>query len=353
VLIVLSSTARRGAETQGTQLGVALRQLGHEVEVVALVTSSSSHPLPVESLGGKPFALPTLRSLRRRSSSADVVVAFGSRTLPACALAIAPSRPFVYRSIGDPREWSRGRFHRTRTRLVYKRPKHVVALWQGARASLAELYRVPEERISVIPNARDPARLEPADESLRRDARLRLGLDPDDVVVATVGSLTDEKDVELAIDAMRHIEGTLVVAGDGPLRGALEARAQRSGASVRFVGNVDPVTGVLHAADALLLTSRTEGMPGVMIEAALCGVPAVATPVGAVPEMLADGMAGRLAPTRSSDDVAAVIASVLSDRAELGTGARLRALERHTWQTVAPTWSQLLVDVANDRSTPR
>ena len=88
----------------------------------------------------------------------------------------------------------------------------------------------------------------------------------------------------MAIAAIARLpDHLLVVAGDGPLRHEAErlAAAEAPG-RVMFLGEVGDVIPVLHAVDAVVITSEAEGMPGVAIEAALCGLPVVATDVGAV-----------------------------------------------------------------------
>ena len=102
VLHVITSTQRRGAETFAVDLAAALGARGVASEVAALAPGAGD-TLDVATLGPAGLAPATLRALRRRAAGAPAVVAHGSRTLPACALALAGRRtPVVYRSIGDP-----------------------------------------------------------------------------------------------------------------------------------------------------------------------------------------------------------------------------------------------------------
>ena len=96
-------------------------------------------PLPV--LGRRRLGLRTLWRLRRAARDADVVIAYGSSTLPACVIALAGrSTPFVYRNISDPGYWVRNRLHQAVTGFQYRKATLIVALWKGAgefgRASL-------------------------------------------------------------------------------------------------------------------------------------------------------------------------------------------------------------------------
>ena len=107
--MVISSTARRGAELEGVALAEQLRAAGRPADVVALAAGGA---LEVPVLGRRPLGISTLRALRRRARHRRVVIAYGSSTLPACATALAGTGvPFVYRSIGDPAAWVRGRVH--------------------------------------------------------------------------------------------------------------------------------------------------------------------------------------------------------------------------------------------------
>ena len=89
--------------------------------------------LPMTVLGRRRLGLSTLRRLRQAAHGVDVVIAYGSSTLPACVIALASSStPFVYRNISDPGYWVRNRLHRAVTGFQYRRAAMVVALWPGA-----------------------------------------------------------------------------------------------------------------------------------------------------------------------------------------------------------------------------
>lgn len=345
VLVVVTSSQRRGAEIEGLDLTSALRDSGVAAEVVALAPGSGDRDLEISPLGARPLGLRTLRALRRRALETDVVIAYGSSTLTACAVALLGTNvPFVYRSIGDPARWVRGRVHRARWAILYRRAIAVVALWPGGARSIAGLFGVAPERITVIPNARHADAFDPVTACSRRRARIRLGVADSASVVAIVGALSEEKQVHLAIEAIGTMPGvSALVAGDGPMRQGLEALAERVAPDrVRFLGRVDDVETVFHAADALVLTSRTEGMPGVVIEAGLCGIPSVATSVGALPELIDHRRTGGLILEPSADVVSAAIGAVLPNASSAGAAARRRMLDSFSWLVVVPRWIEFL-----------
>jgi glycosyltransferase involved in cell wall biosynthesis len=338
LLLVTASARRRGAEIQATQLAPRLVAFGWDVDIAALHLGTDGIALDVPVLGRRRLGVSTLVALRRRARRADVVVAYGSATLPACALALAGTGvPFLYRSISDPAHWLRGPLHRRVTRVQYRRAAWVVALWPGAAERLVSDLGIRRDRIAVIPNARDPDELRPPSAEERMTARTRYGLG-DRPVVAFVGAVSVEKRLDLAIDTVARLpDHTLLVAGDGAgLAAARRLALDQLGDRAVFVGEVDDVRPVLHATDVVLITSDVEGMPGVAIEAALCGVPVVSTPVGAVPS---------LPWVRIGNDVDSLAQAVL-DAGEVGHVDRCAAAN-YTWDHVAEQWNDLLAPIAS------
>ena len=337
VLIVIASANRRGAEVEGVELARQLQLRGLEVSAVSLAPSSGVSGLAVDVLGAAPLGLATLRALRRRAKDVDVVIAYGSTTLPACAIALIGSRrPFVYRSIGDPRRWSKGGLHRLRTALLFRRARAVVALWPEAGEAIVDLYRVRADRVSVIPNARDGQHFRPASSLERAAVREELGLPADATVIGFVGALSSEKRPLLAIEAVMLVDGAhLLMAGDGPMRDRVRAVAEASNGRVHMLGSVDDVRPVLWACDVLLSTSSTEGMPGSLIEARMCGIPIVATRVGAVALVL-DGTAGVMVPVDATP-------AQFSEHLQRGdTRVQLADSSQFEWEYVGQAWHELV-----------
>ena len=346
VLFVLTSADRRGAETQGRNVADALAQRGLQTEAVALSAARYGDGLDVEVIGDKPLSLAALRSLRRRACHCDVVVAFGSTSLPACAVALTGLRRprLVYRSIGDPRAWVRSRIHRLRTRLFFLRVDHVAALWTDAAVAFGELYGVSAERRSVVPNSRSPQVFRPCTPEERSAARSALGYMNEDLVVAFVGALNHEKRPSLAAAALEHIPAAkLVVAGDGPLRSELvEQAASALPDRVQVLGSVNDVTVIYRAADVVLLTSSTEGMPGVLLEAAMSGLPAASSSVGSVPDLAAAGCVIEVfSPEASAEEIARAVARAAARSSE-SSAAVPGVADRFSTSSVVQQWIDLI-----------
>lgn len=348
MLHVITSTQRRGAETFAVDLAAALAARGLPSEVVALapgrsvVPGGGTHDVPV--LGGSPLAPATLRALRRRAAGAQVVVAHGSRTLPACAAALAGRRgPVVYRSIGDPAAWAGGGLRRARTRVLLGRMAAVTVLWPAAGEAVRALYGVPPDRIHVVPNGVPADRCPVPDAAARRAARRRLALPEDAPVVAAIGALSAEKRVGDAVAACAALDGVhLLVAGGGPERDALERQARQAAPGrVHLAGTLPGAGEALAAADVIVLASRTEGMPGVLIEAGLSGTPAVATDVGGVAQIVLDGETGVLVPPGDVPALTAGLRRALGASTALGAAARRHCLACFEIGPVADRWAAL------------
>lgn len=348
VLVVITSARRRGAEIEGMQLTGRLAAAGCTARVAAL-GAGEENELPVEVLGSSPTSPSTLRALRRAARGVDVVIGYGSSTLPACALALGGTgTPFIYRSIGDPAAWVRGPLHRRRTALLFGRAAHVVTLSEASSATVAELYGVPRTRRDVTPNARSPDEFRPPTADQRAAARERWAVPVESPLAIAIGSLTPEKRTWLAAEAAARVDGlTLLIAGDGPERERVRAAAAEvPDGRARLLGQIDDPVSLLHAADVLVLTSSTEGMPGVVIEAGLCAVPVVTTDVGMLDELVDDGRSGIIVRSDRPDAIAEAIERVLADREAFGRRALEHTGEQFVWDAVLPTWLDVLERVA-------
>lgn len=178
----------------------------------------------------------------------------------------------------------------------------------------------------------------------RQATRHRLGLSS--FTALYLGRLIADKGVDRAIDGLP--EGmTLLIAGDGPERQRLEARPARlrKAERVRFLGEVRGAAkrDLLAAADALVVPSRADGAPTVVLEAFAAGLPVVAASVGGIPELV-DGGAALLGDGTSGFIAAAL--DRLRDSPELAEGLAARGRQRaraHDWEEVGPKLAGALI----------
>ena len=149
------------------------------------------------------------------------------------------------------------------------------------------------------------------------------------------GRLEEQKGHDLLFEALstvlrQGLDFTLVVAGEGSRRSWLEQQALslRLAPRVQFVGQVEDVGSLLAAADAVLLPSRWEGLPLVLLEAMARGRPIVASAVGGVPDVIQDGVNGTLVPPGDAAALAVALEQLhrKADRAvRMGARGRDRA----------------------------
>lgn len=193
---------------------------------------------------------------------------------------------------------------------------------------------VSANKIRVIPNAVDPAEVEIGNSG--RNVRESLCIPPQALVAGVVGRFSPEKGqtyflraLALARERIPHLIGILV--GDGQDRQALEAEVATLGlsGSIHFTGHVTNVAEYYRAMDLVVMPSLSEGMPNVALEAMLFGKALVATRVGGIPEVVVDGVTGRVVESRDSDQLASAMCSLLESRVLLdshGQAGRQRVL---------------------------
>lgn len=228
--------------------------------------------------------------------------------------------------------WARDR-HRYRSTVH----RLVVNLSERERTSLLATYRVAPPT-TTIGNGVDLDRFRPATGDERRAARLALGIDEDARVVTFVGHEYGRKGLDVLLEALGRTRAPhvlLVAGGDAGMVTAARTLATELGVADRvvFQGTVADARPALAAADVLCLPSSYEAHALVVLEALACGLPVVATPVGAAPELV-DGANGVLVERDAAAVAAGLDAVAALDPAAAGAHARATA-ERFSWREVA------------------
>lgn len=204
-----------------------------------------------------------------------------------------------------------------------------ICVSQDVAAHARKRTRLDPAKIRVIPNGVDTRRFEgvtPLDLS-------RYGIVDDARVVLCLGRLDLQKDPLGAVEVFEqvadvHPDVQLVFAGDGPLRATLVERIgqSRRAGRIHVLGWVADVPALLSRTEVLLLASRWEGMPNVVLEALASGRPCVTRPVQGVAELVLHGETGFVAGGNHVSDLAKELAEALENR---GAAARLGAAGRH------------------------
>jgi glycosyltransferase involved in cell wall biosynthesis len=175
--------------------------------------------------------------------------------------------------------------------------------------------------------------------------------------------LSPEKGHRILIEAFallrsRLPRARLAIAGDGPEEASLRRQVEALGLTghVTFMGLRADGQQIIAALDVMVLPSFSEGMPNVLLEAFAYGTPVVATRVGGVPDMVADGRSGWLVPAGDASKLAAAISAALEDRVEAQRRvARARSVlaESFTVEKQAHAWLQAVNAAIEAKPTPR
>lgn len=364
VLHVVATGERRGAELFASDLVSALSNDGVEQRVAALRAvglTAADYEAPTIALGPATWRLPGIRvdpgvalRLHRLVEEwpPEIVQAHGGEALKyAVAAAVDRRAKLIYRRVGGAPYWITRGVRKAAHRALMRRAARVVAVAEAIRIEAIETFGLHPRHVVTIPNAVDGRRLTPT--LSREESRQALGIGPAAPVILSFGALTWEKDplvhVEVARRVLRAVPDALhLVVGDGPMRSDVEKAIGRDldGRTV-MLGRRSDVADVLVASDVLLFASRPdgmEGMPGIIIEAGMTGLPVVGYAVAGVPELVIDGVTGRLVFPGDRDGLATRLLELLRDdvrRREMGNAARQRCRKEFDIASVAPLYLEL------------
>jgi glycosyltransferase involved in cell wall biosynthesis len=228
-------------------------------------------------------------------------------------------------------------------RLVLPGAAAVVVPSERLRGIAVDLWRLPPERVRLIPNGIRLDRFKPAD---RNPAlRARLGIPAEALVVGTAGSLRAVKNHARLLEAVARTDAHLLLVGDGEERPALERRAAAPDLAGRvcFAGYQESPAPFYQAMDVFALSSDSEQMPLALLEAMASSLPAVSTDVGDVLTMLPPEQASFLGA-----DLAGRIAELARDpdlRRQLGVLNRKRVEERYSFEAVCAAYRAMYQSV--------
>ena len=350
LLVVIDGLRAGGAENLLNTFVPVARMAGIDTEVAYLerhqprfdemTAALAEHGVQARSLSVRRLLDPTAIGRIRaavRSSQADIVHAHleDSATLAPAAARLA-GRPCVCTFHNVPEDEALR--DRTKERLaVASASRSMGALFvsDAARAEFAGRYRVNERTWAVVHNGIDIESIptEPA------QLPAELGIPDGSPAVTLVAAMRTPnprtpgmKGHAAAIDAWPRVletvpEARLLMVGTGPHEGVLQEHARAVGVADRvvFAGFRTDTNAILRASRLAVLPSEWDALPTALIEAAACGLPAVATRVGGIPEIVADGETGTLVRPGDPDELASAIVSYLANPARAhATGERAR-----------------------------
>ncbi len=210
----------------------------------------------------------------------------------------------------------------------------VITVSQANARYIVKHLGVPRAHLRIIPCGIDTQRFRPSRLTASRQREAELPL------IVCVARLVPVKNLGLLLEACaellaRRVNFRCVIVGEGKSRDELLAVHARLGLdeAVKLVGPAEQaeVLQWWQQASVAVLTSEREGMPVSLMEAAACGVPAVAPAVGGIPELVEDGVTGLLAPPGDRDALVAALERLLQNAdvaAQMGKRARAQAVQR-------------------------
>ena len=312
----------RGGEQQASWLMQGLAKLGHRVWLAARPGSAildSDHggaairQVPA-ALRGE-FDLASAMTLSRlvRSAPIDVLHAHTSHAHTIACLA----RKFAARGkVAVSRRVSFEPKPHALNRWKYSWPDKFLSV-SGRVDEVLQDFGIPESRRAVVYSSVDLARLD-----VDPIPRAQIGIPDDAPLLLSAGALVGHKDHATLLEAMPAVlaefpSARLFIAGEGDLRTSVEERIAGLGldGSIRLLGHRDDVPALIRAADVYVSSSWSEGLGTSVLEALACRIPVVATIAGGVPEMVRDGVTGRLVANRDPDALSTAIRATLRDRA--------------------------------------
>jgi glycosyltransferase involved in cell wall biosynthesis len=322
VLFVCTNLKTGGAERQWSLLLPGLREQGFEVGLLALSAEGEFFAAVQESgvlsacarMRNRTDILGAIRALSYRKWEPDIVV---TNSVLGDVLGHALARQAGARHVATEHSMSAladNRPMRNRARrVVASRVDRVVGVTQKQVPYLTSLGYRPERIEFVWNGIPDVAAARP-----RAEVRAELGLGTDDFAAFLIATLRPEKRADLFLDAIsraheadRRIRG--FIAGHGPQLSLIRELAAARNGAVEVLGKRLDVPDLMEAADAVCLTSETEALPMVVIEAMALGRPVIATDVGGTGDLVVSGETGVLIPPGDED---ALVRAILDARAQ-------------------------------------
>lgn len=339
IVQLVTRRQRRGGEVFAADLSTVLAERGHDVHYAGLVAPPAEPLTPAgvnhddvsdatESVLSPRLVFDLARYLRLVQP--DVIQANGGFAMKYAALAKRWGRgawPILYCNIGLSSDWVRRPGQRLWNQWLLGHAAATAAVSATTRADLIATYGLDPNSVEVV---RRGLRTEPViSREAGREALEAAGVPTGTPVILHVGSFSPEKNHEGLLRIHERVRGAapnldthLVLVGGGPLKERIESRAL---GNVHLLGVRSDVAHLMAGADVLALPSLTEGIPGVVLEAAVQYTPTVAYDVGGVKEVVRDGFTGRLLDRNDEQGMATSILELLEDeemRRELGRSAR-------------------------------
>ncbi|MEB2782439.1 glycosyltransferase family 4 protein [Algoriphagus sp. C2-6-M1] len=323
IIQLIQKPQRRGAEIFAAQLSEQLRLYGNDVLLVSIFAGEAELPFSGEFTKMNRPISNRFFDLKGWSFFAKIVQEFNPDIIQANAadtlkFSVFSKRlfgwksPIIYRNANQMGDFIRNRFHQRFNQFLINQVSGVVSVSKASRIDFHYTFIFPERKSVTIPIGIDTNTI---DGDLKENLEVSL---PKEFLLQ-IGGLVEEKDprgmLQIYIQLLKkYPELHLVFIGSGSLRAALEQEIEENGLKdlVNLIANKPNIFPILTKAKALVMPSKIEGLPGVILEAMYCKVPVIAYGVGGIPEVVISDKTGFCVETADQEAFQKAIEEVLN-----------------------------------------
>ena len=378
ILHVISRLTYGGAAALVTQWATYLQRTEHLVDVCTIYTKGQfaeqleRQGIKVYDMGLDPegqryhprrkYDLRVLLPLARlvRSGSYDIVHAhlFPTTLFVASASFFAREPGYIF---SEHNVFNRRRLFRMFKILdwaIYSRYAQIIAVSDQVGEALLRWLPGLEGKVQVVPNAVDPEHFRVPEEKVDH-VRQELGIKEEDKVVLYAGRMQPAKGPDILLEALSYLPARdtsirVLMAGNGPLEDTLRKQAANPSLDVKvtFLGLRTDLPVLLNLADLVVLPSRWEGLPMILLEAMAARKPVIATNVGGIPEVIEHGVSGWLVPAEDPPALARGIDLLLQSTGlceRLSNGAFQRVCARYSTEAAIKMLLDIYCNVLKER----
>lgn len=323
ILQIITKQQRRGAEIFACQLATFLQEKGHVVKVISVFDGTGELPFKggiksIEADFKKRFL--DWKSWRKladfiREFDPDIIQANASETLKFVVLSklvMGWNKPIVYRNANQVSGFIRHSFQRKWNKFLFNHVSGVVSVSEASKNDFVQTFQFKSRPIEVIPIGLDSLEI---DSRINHDPIQKL---PKSFLIQ-IGGWVSEKDPLGMIQIFKkliedQVNLHLVFMGSGPLEVAMKERIQQLDLSQRIhlIPNQKNIFPTLTKAKALVMPSKIEGLPAVILEGMYLKIPVIAYGVGGIPEVLKNGETGWCVPPNDQNGFVSALEEVLT-----------------------------------------
>ncbi len=362
ILQLVTQRQYRGAEVFAAELSQLLAK-NNDVIFAGLYPAPSheleaGHCRNIDLKGTKKFLdLSLLIKLIKliKKENFDIIQANGSDTLKYAVFAkfMLPQIKIVYRNISMVSSWSMsGSYKRKFNALLFKKVNFVTSVGQQSLNDLIKTYQFPVAKTKVIRRGIPEFKYDLVVE--KKSLRAKYAFQENDFVLMHIGRFSPEKNHPFLIQVFRKLKPLfpslkMIFVGEGPLLEIIKKSTDDLQDEIKYAGHQENVQQLLAGADLFVLGSTIEGVPGVVLEAAMQQIPSVAVNVGGVAEVVINNETGFVIDGHNVDEFANAVSDLLTDRdllQRLGSNAYQSVMENYTLNRCVQQFEELYLQLS-------